>query len=74
MTLNDLQDGETAVITDISAADFTVKRLADMGILSGVKVTLIKRAPFFDPIEIRVFGIDFAIRQDLANRIKVERV
>jgi Fe2+ transport system protein FeoA len=49
-----------------------VKRLADLGILPGAKIRVVRKAPFGGPIEIEVRGSRFMIGRGLASRIIVE--
>ncbi|MGB9741110.1 MAG: FeoA family protein [Candidatus Bathyarchaeia archaeon] len=48
------------------------KRLMDMGLTPGTKVTVIKSAPFHGPIEILVRGSRLALGRGIAERILVE--
>ena len=49
------------------------KRLMEMGIVPGVKLRLVKAAPFGDPIEIRLRGYSLAVRKSEAEEIEVAR-
>ena len=49
-----------------------VKRLADLGILAGARIRVVRKAPFGGPIEIEVGGSRFMIGRGLAERILVE--
>ena len=48
------------------------KRLTDMGLTPGTKITLIKSAPFHGPIELLVKGSRLAIGRGMARRIYVD--
>ena len=48
------------------------RRLMEMGVIPGVNVTVVKAAPFGDPIEIRVRGYSLAMRRNEAAAIEVE--
>ena len=52
-------------------ARFT-KRLSDMGLTPGTKVTVVKSAPFNGPLEVSVRGSRLAIGRGMANRILVD--
>jgi len=54
------------------AAWGAVKRLADLGILAGTRIKVVRKAPFRGPIEIEVGGSRFMIGRGLAERILVE--
>ncbi|MCD6312582.1 MAG: ferrous iron transport protein A [Thaumarchaeota archaeon] len=49
-----------------------VKRLADLGILTGTRIKVVRKAPFGGPIEIEVGGSRFMIGRGLAEMILVE--
>lgn len=46
-------------------------RMLQMGIIPGAKLEVIRRAPFSDPVEIRVLGARIALRQDECRHIVV---
>lgn len=48
------------------------KRLADLGILPGMRIRVVRRAPFGGPVEVEVGGSRFMIGRGLASRIIVE--
>ena len=72
MKLSNLKDNQTATVISISDDVSGKTRLGYLGLINGVKVTLIRRAPFGDPIEIKFRDFCLAIRKDLADRIMVE--
>lgn len=80
--LSKLKPGETGVI--VSIAELTrghhrrrrhgwsfQRRLEDMGLTPGTKVTVVKSASFHGPIEIYVRGSRLAIGRGMAERILV---
>ncbi|MCD6312561.1 MAG: ferrous iron transport protein A [Thaumarchaeota archaeon] len=48
------------------------KRLADLGIVVGARIKVVRKAPFGGPIEVEVAGSRFLIGRRLAERIIVE--
>jgi ferrous iron transport protein A len=48
------------------------KRLMDMGLTPGTKVTVVKSAPFHGPFEVLVRGSRLALGRGMAERIRVE--
>jgi len=79
--LTTLKDGETGIITSIRAEYSrgkkrrrwgVEKRLIDMGLTPGTKVTVIKSAPFHGPLEILVRGSRLALGRGIAEKIFVE--
>jgi Fe2+ transport system protein FeoA len=78
--LANLRDGETAVLTSIKTGRGRghgrgwgfEKRLMDMGLTPGTRVTVVKSAPFHGPLEILVRGSRLALGRGMAERIFVE--
>jgi Fe2+ transport system protein FeoA len=74
--LTSLKDGETGVVTFIKHTHGKgwgfKKRLIDMGLTPGTKVTVVKSAPFHGALEIFVRGSRLALCRDIAERIFVE--
>jgi len=74
MTLNELEIGETGIITAVRGEGALRRRLLDMGLTPKTKVMVRKVAPMGDPIEIHLRGYELTIRVDDAMDIDVERV
>jgi Fe2+ transport system protein FeoA len=86
LRLSDLRNGESGTITSIEVTrgrgrsdggrarrgwGFR-KRLEDMGLTPGTKVTVVKAAPFNGPVEVYVRDSRLAIGRGMAERIFVE--
>lgn len=86
LRLPDLRNGESGTITSIEVSrgrgrgdggrarrgwGFR-KRLEDMGLTPGTKVTVVKAAPFNGPVEVYVRDSRLAIGRGMAERIFVE--
>ena len=74
MTLNQLAAGESAVILTVGGEKDLRLRLLDMGLISKTTVSVIKRAPLGDPIELSLRGYTLTIREEDARRIEVKKV
>lgn len=74
MTLRDLQMGESAVITTVGGRGALRQHFLDMGMISGVQVTLVKYAPMGDPMELRLHGYELTLRLADAEQIEIEEV
>jgi DtxR family Mn-dependent transcriptional regulator len=78
--LTELRDGETGVLTSIRTGHGRghgrgwgfEKRLMDMGLTPGIRVKVVKSAPFHGPLEILVRGSRLALGRGMAERIFVE--
>lgn len=71
MTLNELETGETAVITAVGGDGALRCRLLDMGLIPKTKVMIRKVAPMGDPIELFLRGYELTIRLDDAKLIDI---
>ncbi len=73
MKLSELQQGQEAVITGYSELSQDVrKKLMVMGLLPNTKVSLIRRAPMGDPLQVEARGVSMAVRNSIASAINVE--
>ncbi|TVS19498.1 MAG: ferrous iron transport protein A [Gammaproteobacteria bacterium] len=72
-TLDRASPGARCRILRLTAQGAVRQRLLDMGLLPGARVSLVRRAPLGDPLEIRVGdGESFiAIRQTEAEQVHV---
>jgi len=72
MNINDLKIGQSATVKEIGGHGALRQHFLDMGIIPGVKVTLVKFAPMGDPLEIRIHSYELTLRLDDAKQIIVE--
>lgn len=72
MTLANLQPGARAIVRKLSGAPELLRRLMELGFVPGTTVTLVRRAPMGDPIELLLRGTHFSIRNSEADRIDVD--
>jgi ferrous iron transport protein A len=69
--LSDLPIGATAVVHSLQSGLPSLTRLREFGLLPGVKVQLIRKAPLGDPMEISVRGSMLSVRRTEAEAIEV---
>lgn len=70
--LNMLKNGQSGMIERIDVSEIKIKRrLVEMGITPGTEITVSKRAPLGDPIEIKLRGYELTLRGDDAAQIEV---
>jgi Fe2+ transport system protein FeoA len=78
--LTALKEGESGIVVSVKSgygkAWGLKRRLMDMGITPGAKITVVKTAPFHGPFEIMVRGYRLAIGRGMAEKIfvRIERV
>ncbi|WP_394142295.1 ferrous iron transport protein A [Vibrio chagasii] len=72
MKLSQLEQGKAASIVTLTGLTPEVrKKLMVMGMLPNTEVTLIRRAPMGDPLQVEVRGVSIAIRESIAEQIEV---
>jgi len=74
VNLKSLADGKSGIVEKIELTGATKRRLIEMGITPGTKITVLKRAPLGDPIEILLRGYSLTIRGADAEQIQVTEV
>ena len=72
MTIDDLQIGQSGIVTYVSGEGALRLRFLDMGLIPGTNVCLQKVAPMGDPIQIRLRGYELTIRREDARMIGIE--
>ncbi len=70
-TLTNLALGTEGRVVAVNGEGRVTRRLLEMGVIPGVTVRVIKKAPFGDPIEVRVRGYSLAMRRTEADAIEV---
>lgn len=74
MTLGELKPNKAGIVIKIEGQGVIKRRLFDMGITPGTKITVRKMAPLGDPMEIELRGYVMGIRKEEANKIIIEEV
>ena len=72
MKLSELELNQDAIISVVGGQGSLRRHLLDMGLTPGAEVTLRKRAPMGDPIEIEIRGYELTLRLEDAQQIEVE--
>lgn len=71
MKLSELAVGASAVVRDLPKNGSTFVRLREMGMTTGIRVTLVRIAPLGDPLEIKLRGYHLTLRKSEAEQIVV---
>ena len=72
LKLAELEPGASAIVRKVSGEPELLRRLMELGFVPGTPITLVRRAPMGDPIELRLRGTHFSIRTTEADRIDVD--
>lgn len=70
--LPELEIGESALVSGFEGEEGQRFRLMEMGVLEGTRITLVRRAPLGDPIEVELRGFHLSLRVSEAECIEVE--
>jgi ferrous iron transport protein A len=71
-TLSEARDGQTGIIVSVLGGNMSAKRLADMGLIQGTAVKIIRRTLFSGPVQIEVCGSRLVLGKGLASKIFIE--
>ena len=71
MNLTNMPIGESAKVTAVNGNNQITRRLMEMGVVPGAVISVVRAAPFGDPLEIRVRGYHLAMRKSEADQIEV---
>jgi Fe2+ transport system protein FeoA len=64
--------GGSAVVRRVSSGRSIARRLMELGLVPGTRVTMLRVAPLGDPIELRVRNYALSIRRSEALTIEVD--
>ena len=70
--LSELSVGETGIVKSVAGEGKLRRRLFDMGVTPGAQVTMRKKAPLGDPIEVTLRGYELTLRKVEAACVEVE--
>ncbi len=71
--LSSLREGESGYVTQVTAPPAMERRLTDLGLMRGTRVTCMARSPAGDPCAYLIRGALIALRQADAAGIQLER-
>ena len=74
MTLDKLEVGKDAVIESVGGKGELRRHFLDMGLTPGTEVTMMKKAPMGDPIELRLRSYELTLRLADAAQIEISGI
>ena len=74
VTLNDLPIGRSATVESVGASGALRQHFLDMGLIPQATVTMVKRAPMGDPIEVRIRSYELTLRVAEAQAITITNI
>lgn len=72
MNLRQLKINQSATISSVNAPQEMGRRIRDMGLTPGAKIQVIRRAPLYDPVALKISGFTLTLRNNEADHIDVE--
>ena len=70
LRLSDALPGRSVRVAEVCSE--AAQRLAELGLTAGVTVTVIRKAPLGDPLEVTIRGYELTLRKDEAVCVEVE--
>ena len=70
-SLEGLVNDTSATVTNIKTNGLLRQKLFNMGFIPGVEVTMIRSAPLFDPLEVKILDYLVTLRREEARVIEV---
>ena len=70
--LNSLLPDEVAIINKFKEGNHLQTRFAEMGLIPGLQVRLVKKAPFHGTLEIKIRSFYMSLRWEDASQIMVK--
>jgi Fe2+ transport system protein FeoA len=71
MTLEQVVPGVSVVVEKVGGARSFRRRLMELGIIPGIRVEVLRVAPFGDPLELCARGCNLSIRAAEAREVQV---
>ena len=71
--LDELGQGESAIIVEILGDDVVASRLMEMGLIEEEPISMVGRAPMGDPTEYAVRGYRISLRKNESTRVIVRK-
>lgn len=67
-----MEKKQSGIISAVKISGDLGRRIREMGLVPGTEITVIGRAPLFDPVSLRVMGFNLTLRNSEADYIEVE--
>ncbi|MGP2657867.1 FeoA family protein [Malaciobacter sp. WC5094] len=71
-TLALLENGQKAKIKKLNAKGKLLHKLLDMGFVNNAQVEVIREAPLYDPMELKILNYHITVRKSEAELIEIE--
>lgn len=71
-SLRSLHVGQKARVAQVTAQGELGRRIRDMGLVPGVELQVVGKAPLQDPVAVRLSGFTLSLRNNEADYIRIE--
>lgn len=72
--LDAINSGHKVKINKLHTSGKLMHKLLDMGFIIGSEIEIIREAPLFDPMELRIQNYNISLRKSEANLIEVSYI
>ena len=74
MGLDELKKGSIVKIIKLNAKGILLQKLLDMGFVNNALIEIVREAPLYDPMELKIQNYNITLRKSEAKLIEVEKV
>lgn len=74
MCLSSCESGKKYKIKSINTEGKLFYKLLDMGFINGATIEIIREAPLYDPMELRLHNYLITLRKSEASLVEVEKI
>ena len=74
MGLDELKGGSIVRIIKLNAKGILLQKLLDMGFVNNALIEIVREAPLYDPMELKIQNYNITLRKSEAKLIEVEKV
>jgi len=71
-TLSELPQGERGLVLDIYSEDHMRRRLQELGLIQGTKVSCVYKSPLGDPVAFEIRGTVIALRSEDSSLVRIQ--
>ncbi|MGE0050874.1 MAG: ferrous iron transport protein A [Arcobacter sp.] len=72
MGLDEVKKGNKVKVLRLNAKGKLLYKLLDMGFVKGVFIEIIREAPLYDPMELKIHNYNLTLRKSEAKLIEIE--
>nr|WP_306458725.1 ferrous iron transport protein A [Aliarcobacter vitoriensis] len=72
--LNEVKEKSKVKVIKLNAQGKLLYKLLDMGFVEGTILEIIREAPLYDPMELKIHNYNLTLRKSEANLIEIEMI